>query len=104
MLKCWRESPTQRPTFEELVKEFDALLVTLSDIERLLWTEGDLRSKTWFFSFNFSPFPSWLFRRERGRVVSASDSQSGGPGFDSRSGHLLDLCSVVPSSNSRPRL
>ena len=33
-----------------------------------------------------------------GRVVSASDSQSCGPGFESRSGHLLDLCSVVPSS------
>ena len=45
-----------------------------------------------------------LCRRQRGRVVSASDSQSGGPGFESRSGHLLDLCSVVPSSNSRPRL
>ena len=42
--------------------------------------------------------------RQRGRVVSASDSQSGGPGFESRSGHLLDFCSVVPSSNSRPRL
>ena len=45
-----------------------------------------------------------LLWRQRGRVVSASDSQSGGPGFESRSGHLLDLCSVVPSSNSRPRL
>ena len=43
-------------------------------------------------------------RGQRGRVVSASDSQSDGPGFESRSGHLLDLCSVVPSSNSRPRL
>ena len=43
-------------------------------------------------------------RRQRGRVVSASDSQSDGPGFESRSGHLLDLCSVVPSSNSRPHL
>ena len=42
--------------------------------------------------------------RQRGRVASASDSQSGGPGFESRSGHLLDLCSVVPSSNSRPCL
>ena len=31
-------------------------------------------------------------------MVSASDSQSGGPGFESRSGHLLDLGSVVPSS------
>ena len=42
--------------------------------------------------------------RQRGRVVSAPDSQSGGPGFESRSGHLLDLCLVVPSLNSRPRL
>ena len=45
-----------------------------------------------------------MLGRQRGRVVSASDSQSGGPGFESRSGHLLDLCSVVPSLNSRPRL
>ena len=30
-------------------------------------------------------------------MVSASDLQSGGPGFDSCSGHLLDLFSVVPS-------
>ena len=49
-------------------------------------------------------------RRQRGRVVSASDLQSGDPGFESRSGHLLDLFSVVPSrsvvpgSNPRPRL
>ena len=48
--------------------------------------------------------PEILLPWQRGRVVSASDSQSGGPGFESRSGHLLDLCSVVPSSNSRPRL
>lgn len=31
MLKCWQDSPMQRPTFEELVKEFDAMLVSLSD-------------------------------------------------------------------------
>ena len=43
-------------------------------------------------------------RRQRGQVVSASDLQSGGPGFESRSGNLLDLFSVVPSSNPRPRL
>ena len=36
--------------------------------------------------------------------VSASDLQSDGPGFKSRSGHLLDLFSVVPSSNPRPCL
>ena len=35
-------------------------------------------------------------------MVSASDSQSGGAGVKSLSGHLLDLLSVVPSSNSRP--
>ena len=37
-------------------------------------------------------------------MVSAWDSQSGGPRFKSRSGHLLDLFSVVPSSNPRSRL
>ena len=42
--------------------------------------------------------------RQRGRVVSASDPQSGGPGFESRSGHLLDFCSFIPSSISRPCL
>lgn len=31
MLKCWQESPCKRPTFTELVKEFDAMLVSLSD-------------------------------------------------------------------------
>ena len=31
MLKCWEESPKQRPTFGELIKEFDAILVSLSD-------------------------------------------------------------------------
>lgn len=36
--------------------------------------------------------------------VSASESSSGGPGFESRSGHLLDLSSVVLSSNPRARL
>ena len=39
-----------------------------------------------------------------GRVVSASDLQSGDAGFESRSGHLLDLFSVVPSSSPLPRL
>ena len=42
--------------------------------------------------------------RQCGRVVSALDSQSGGPGFGSRSCHLLDLFSDMSSSNSRPRL
>ena len=37
-------------------------------------------------------------------MVSASDSQSVDPGFESRSVDLLDLLSVVPSSNPRPRL
>ena len=37
-------------------------------------------------------------------VFSASDSQAGDPGFDSLSGHLLDLFSVVVSLNPRSRL
>ena len=37
-------------------------------------------------------------------MVSASDSHSGGPGFESCSGHLLGLFSVVPSSNPRPHV
>ena len=31
MLKCWHESPMHRPSFEELVKEFDAMSVSPSD-------------------------------------------------------------------------
>ena len=42
--------------------------------------------------------------RQCGRVFRALDSQSGGPGFGSRSCHLLDLFSDISSSNSRPRL
>ena len=34
MLKCWQESPMQRPTFEELVKEFDACLLYTSPSPR----------------------------------------------------------------------
>ena len=37
MLKCWQDSPTQRPTFEELVQEFDAMLVSLSDKVRVVY-------------------------------------------------------------------
>ena len=54
-------------------------------------------------SCSISSKPSFI-GGQRGRVVSASDLQSGGPGFESRSGHLLDLFSIVPSSNPRPRL
>ena len=45
-----------------------------------------------------------LLRRQSGQVVSVYDSQSGGPGFESRSGNLLDLFSVILSSNPRPCL
>ena len=41
---------------------------------------------------------------QHGRMVSASHSKSGGPRFESRSGDLEDLFSVVPSSDHRPRL
>lgn len=43
-------------------------------------------------------------QKQRDRVVSTSDSQSGGPGFESRCNHLPDLFSVVPSSNLWPHL
>ena len=37
-------------------------------------------------------------------MVNAWDSESGGPGFEYRSGHLLDLFSVVPSFKSSATL
>ena len=46
------------------------------------------------FTFCFQNFLSYFLsycRRQRGRVVSVSDSQSDGPGFESRSGHYLDF-------------
>ena len=42
--------------------------------------------------------------KQSGRVVSAWDSQSSGPWFESCSGHLLDLFLVVPSWNLWPHL
>ena len=42
-----------------------------------------------------------LLRRQRGRVVRALDLQCGGSEFKSRSDRLLDLFTVVPSSNPR---
>lgn len=46
----------------------------------------------------------FFFQRQHGQVVSASDLQSGSPGFKSRSGDLLDLFSLITSSNPRPCL
>lgn len=40
-------------------------------------------------------------RRQRCQVVSTLDLQSGGSRFKSHSGHLMDLFSVVLSSNPR---
>ena len=37
-------------------------------------------------------------------MVSVSDSQAGGPEFESHSGDLLDLLSVIQSANPQPRL
>ena len=40
----------------------------------------------------------------RGRVISMSDSQSGGPGFESRSDHFLDLFLGTPEFKSSATL
>ena len=65
----------------------------------MLWEhEPQASVSTAFFSVSFSDaaWPSG----QRGRV----DSASRGPGFESRSGHYLDLFHGKPSSNPRPRL
>ena len=49
MLRCWQDSPSQRPTFTELVKEFDAMLMSLSDKVR---TRLSLPIFTFELSFN----------------------------------------------------
>ena len=46
----------------------------------------------------------FTLRRQHGRMVSASDLQCCGPEFESYSGNLLDLLSVIQSSNPQPRL
>ena len=53
---------------------------------------------------HFEVMESPRIRRQRGWVVSASESESGGPGFESRSGNLLELFWVVLSSNPWPHL
>ena len=45
-----------------------------------------------------------LSRRQRGRVVRVSDSQSGGPGLESHSGHYLDLFLGSPEFKSSDTL
>ena len=42
--------------------------------------------------------------RQRGLVISVSDSQFGGPGFEPRSDHYLDLFLGSPEFKSRTRL
>ena len=46
----------------------------------------------------------YIVRRQRGRVVSVSDSQFGGLGFESRSDHYLDLFLGSPEFKSSATL
>lgn len=55
----------------------------------------------WLFSKNSS---ETTFKRQRGRVVSASDSQYSGPGDESRSEHYLDLSHGSPEFKSSAAL
>jgi len=52
----------------------------------------------------FSARHMGIRRRQRGRVVSVSDSQSSGPGFESRSDHYLDLFLGSPKFKSSAML
>ena len=56
------------------------------------------------FKMDFFGVETTLWRRQRGRVVRASDLKSGDPEFGSRSDHLLDLFQVVPGSTPWLRL
>ena len=58
MLKCWQDSPTQRPTFEELVQEFDAMLVSLSDKVRIIYSPY-CNEFFLFFSVSFGFVSKW---------------------------------------------
>ena len=82
MLKCWQESPMQRPTFEELVKEFDAMLVSLPDkvdstrrleevyillllaITTNIFTNSSLKSATKVSEVDMSVGENWEIDRE----------------------------------------
>jgi hypothetical protein len=37
MTRCWQQSPEQRPTFEEVVRELEAIAVTVADHGCALW-------------------------------------------------------------------
>ena len=54
-----------------------------------------------FILWHWMELPLW---RQRGHLASMLDSQSSSPRFTFRSGHLLDLLSVVPSSYPQPCL
>ena len=71
------------------------------------------RSRAYYFHLSCFIFTTSHFlrawhrlvrRRHRGRVVRAWELQSGGPEFKSRPDRLVDLFTVVPSSNRRLRL
>ena len=92
--------------------ELELAMITVGFLFTLRWAKWNTIGKkmkscqllllSLFFSL---PLACISFTKmQRGRVVSASDWQSGSSRFESRSGHWLDLFSVVPSSNPRPHL
>ena len=51
MFKCWKDLPLHRPTFQELVQEFDAMLVSLSDKVSVVFLDHHLMGSVSLFFF-----------------------------------------------------
>lgn len=64
MVKCWREAPSERPTFEEIVKELNRLC---SSVKASTYTGEDLQVPKWkTHSYQKGGLPEKLAREDDG--------------------------------------